>query len=103
MNTLIALSIAPLGVGEEVSQEVAQVIRVLRESGLPCHTHAMTTEIEGPWDDVMALVKKAAFVLAEKGLRTQVFIKADIRPGYTGMMESKVQKIEAILGSDDES
>lgn len=98
MNTLIAVAIAPCGIGEELSVEVAEVVRVIRQSGLPSKTTAMFTEIEGEWDDVMRVVKAAAMVLAEKGIRTEVVLKADIRPGYTNMMEEKVRKVETLLG-----
>ncbi len=102
MNTLIAVSIAPMGVGEELSKEVAEVIRVIRKSGLPNRTSAMFTEIEGEWDEVMRVVKEATFVLAGKGLRTVVTLKADIRPGFTNTMDTKVQKINRILGGGGE-
>ncbi len=97
MNTLIAVAIAPCGTGEELSGEVAEVIRVIRESGLPNRTNSMFTEIEGEWDEVMETVKKATFVLAEKGIRTEVVLKADIRPGFSHMMQSKTEKVERIL------
>lgn len=100
MNTLIAVAIAPCGVGEELSAEVAEVIRIIRQSGLPTRTTSMFTEIEGEWDDVMRVVKQAAMALAEKGIRTEVVLKADIRPGHTNMMKEKVKKVEALLGGD---
>lgn len=49
MNTLIAVAIAPFGEGDELSKEVAEVIRVIRDSELPNQTTSMFTEIEGPW------------------------------------------------------
>lgn len=97
MNTLIAVAIAPCGTGADVSAEVAQAIDVIRKSGLKNRTNSMFTEIEGEWDDVMQVVKDATFVLAEKGIRTEVVFKADIRPGYTDMMTHKVEKINSIL------
>lgn len=97
MNTLIAVAIAPVGVGEELSEHVAEVVKVIRESGLPSKTTSMFTEIEGDWDSVMAVVKRATFVLAEKGIRTEVVLKADIRPGFTGMMEGKVDRLNDAL------
>lgn len=97
MNTLVAVAISPCGTGEELSAEVAEVIKVIRESGLPNHTTSMFTEIEGEWDDVMRVVKAATFVLAEKGIRTEVVLKADIRPGFTNMIHSKVEKVNTIL------
>jgi uncharacterized protein (TIGR00106 family) len=97
MNTLIAVAISPCGTGEELSVEVAEVVKVIRDSGLPSHTTSMFTEIEGEWDEVMKVVKDAAFVLAEKGIRTEVVLKADIRPGFTNMMHTKVEKVNTIL------
>ena len=98
MNTLIAVAIAPCGVGDELSYDVAEVIRVIRSSGLPCRTTSMFTEIEGEWDEVMRVVKEATMVLANKGIRTEVVLKADIRPGHFHMMEEKVRKVDRILG-----
>lgn len=98
MNTLVAVAIAPLGVGDELAAEVAEVVRVIRASGLPNRTNSMFTEIEGEWDEVFQVVKDATFVLAEKGIRTEVVLKADVRPGHTDMMERKVSKVNDILG-----
>lgn len=97
MNTLVAVAIAPFGVREELSAEVAEVVKVIRESGLPNKTYSMFTEIEGEWDEVMKVVKEATYVLAEKGIRTEVILKADIRPGFTNTMETKVEKVNTIL------
>lgn len=97
MNTLVAVAISPVGTGDELSADVAEVIRVIRESGLPNRTNSMSTEIEGEWDEVMNVVKRATFVLAEKGIRTELVLKADIRPGFTDTMHAKVDKVESIL------
>ena len=97
MNTLIAVAIAPCCTGDELAPEVAEVIRVIRASGLPNHTNSMFTEIEGEWDEVMKVVKDAAFILANKGIRTEVVFKADIRPGFTNMIDTKVKKVNDIL------
>lgn len=102
MNTLIAVAIAPFGIGDELASEIAEVVKVIRESGLPNSTNSMFTEIEGEWDEVMKVVKDAAFVLAEKGIRVEVVLKADVRPGFTNMMETKIDKINDILGGENE-
>ena len=54
----------------------------------------MFTEIEGEWDEVMKVVKNATFVLAEKGIRTEVIMKMDIRPGYNNMMTEKIDRMK---------
>ncbi|MCL2615199.1 MAG: thiamine-binding protein [Dehalococcoidia bacterium] len=97
MNTLVAVAIAPVGVGDELAREVAEVVRVIRNSGLPNRTTSMFTEIEGEWDDVMRVVKDATFVLAQKGIRTEVVLKADIRPGFSNMLDIKIEKLNSIL------
>ena len=89
------LAIATLGFGE--------VVRVIRESGLPNRTNSMFTEIEGDWDEVMDVVKRATMVLAEKGIRTEVVLKADIRPGYHDMMHGKLQRLEKRLAEDTDA
>ena len=98
MNTLVAVAIAPFGEGDELSEYVADVVRVIRQSGLPNHTYSMFTEIEGEWDEVMRVVKEATFVLAEKGIRTEVILKADVRPGHEDMMRKKVAVVNELLG-----
>ena len=97
MNTLVAVAIAPVGVGDELKEYVADVVRVIRESGLSCRTNSMFTEIEGDWDEVMAVVRDATMALADQGIRTEVVLKADIRPGHTDTLHTKVEKVEELL------
>jgi len=97
MNTLIAVAIAPVGTGDELAQYVAEVVKVIRESGLPSRTFSMFTEIEGEWDEVMKTVKRAAFTLADRGIRTEVVLKADIRPGFANMMDGKLERLDKAL------
>ena len=96
---IVAFSISPSG-GDEtggVGAAVAQAIRVVRASGLPNETNAMFTNIEGEWDEVMAVVKQAIDVVAAVSSRASLVLKADIRPGYTGQLTAKVQRIEEAL------
>jgi uncharacterized protein (TIGR00106 family) len=92
---LVAFSITPLGVGEDVGRLVADAIRVVRDSGLPNHTDSMFTTIEGEWDEVMNVVKRA--VEAVDAPRVGLTLKADIRPGVTGAITSKVEAVERYL------
>ncbi len=94
---LVAFAITPLGVGEAVGRQVAESIRVVRESGLPNHTDSMFTTIEGEWDEVMDVIKRA--VEAVDAPRVGLTLKADIRPGVTDAMTSKVDAVERYLGT----
>ncbi|MGC1215595.1 MAG: MTH1187 family thiamine-binding protein [Micromonospora sp.] len=97
---LIAFSITPLGVGDSVGDQVADAVRVVRESGLPNRTDAMFTTVEGEWDEVMAVVKRAVDAVAAQAPRVSLVLKADIRPGVTDAMTAKVAHIEARLAED---
>lgn len=94
---IVAFSVTPIGVGESVSEYVADAVRVVRESGLPTTTDAMFTSIEGEWDEVMAVVKAAVDAVAVNAPRVSVVLKADIRAGVTDGLTSKVAAVEAKL------
>jgi uncharacterized protein (TIGR00106 family) len=94
---LIAFSVTPLGVGEGVGEIVAEAVRVVRASGLPNKTDSMFTTVEGDWDEVMAVVKDAVDAVAARAPRVSLVMKADIRPGVTDGLTSKVETIERYL------
>ncbi|HEV8222235.1 MAG TPA: MTH1187 family thiamine-binding protein [Streptosporangiaceae bacterium] len=96
---LVAFSVTPLGVGEAVAEYVADAVRVVRESGLPNRTDAMFTTVEGDWDEVMDVVKRAVEAVAAKAPRVSVTLKADIRPGVAGALDAKVEAVERYLES----
>lgn len=98
---LIAFSVAPSGTGRadgSVHDAVAEAVKVVRASGLPHRTTSMFTELEGEWDEVMAVVKQATDAVAPFGSRVSLVLKADIRPGYTGELDAKIDRLEAALG-----
>ncbi|GAA5149799.1 MTH1187 family thiamine-binding protein [Nocardioides marinquilinus] len=98
---IVAFSISPSGGDDEggVSEAVAAAVRVVRESGLPCETNAMFTNVEGEWDEVMDVVRRAVDVVAAVAPRVSLVLKADIRPGRTGELTGKVQRLEAALAA----
>ena len=57
----------------------------------------MFTEIEGEWNDIMAVIKNATQHFTDKGSRTSVVLKADIRPDYTNMMNGKMERLEEAI------
>jgi uncharacterized protein (TIGR00106 family) len=96
---IVAFSVTPLGIGVDVGRAVAEAVRVVRASGLPNRTDAMFTTIEGEWDEVMAVVKQATEAILAVAPRASLVLKADIRPGVTDAMTSKVDSIERYLTS----
>jgi uncharacterized protein (TIGR00106 family) len=97
---LAAFSITPLGVGDSVSGAVAEAVRIVRDSGLPNETNAMFTNVEGEWDDVMALIKECVMKVGESAPRVSVVIKLDHRAGVTDGLHTKVAAVEARLADE---
>lgn len=101
---LVAFSVAPSGTGRSdgsVHDAVADAVRIVRESGLPHRTTSMFTEIEGEWDEVMDVVRRATEAAGAGAPRVSLVLKADIRPGRSGELDGKVQRVERLLSDDD--
>jgi len=94
---IAAFSLTPLGVGPSVSEPVADAVRLVRSSGLPNETNAMFTNVEGEWDEVMALIKACVMTVADAAPRVSVVIKVDYRVGVTDALHAKVDAIERRL------
>jgi uncharacterized protein YqgV (UPF0045/DUF77 family) len=96
---IVAFSVSPSDADEDggVSEAVARAVRVVRESGLPNSTNAMFTNIEGSWDEVMDVVKRAVEAAGEGSARVGLVLKADIRPGFEGQLTAKVDRVERHL------
>ena len=96
---IVAFSVAPSGgsSSDSVHDEVAAAVRVVRESGLPNRTSSMFTELEGEWDEVMEVVRRATEAVGAYGSRVSLVLKADIRPGHVGELDGKVERLEAAL------
>lgn len=97
---LVAFSVAPTTSGHDdgsVSQAVAEAVRIVRDSGLPFETNSMFTTVEGEWDDVFSVIKRATDAVVAVSPRVSLVVKADIRPGYTDQLTEKVERVQAYL------
>lgn len=113
---IVAFSVAPSGEPSDptvsrstdaetggVHDAVAAAVRVVRESGLPNRTSSMFTEIEGEWDEVMDVVKRATFEAGRYGSRVSLVLKADIRPGHVGELDGKIARVDDALRAGDDT
>lgn len=99
-NMIIAFSVAPTVTSTpdaEMSAAVAEAVRIVRDSGLPNETNAMFTLVEGEWDEVMDVVKRATEAVCAVSPRVSLVLKADIRPGYPDQLHQKVESLEKHL------
>lgn len=98
---IVAFSVAPSGTGSNpdgsVHDAVAAAVKVVRDSGLPNRTSSMFTELEGSWDEVFDIVKRATEAVAPFGSRISLVINADIRPGYEGEIHGKLERLESAI------
>ena len=81
---------------------VARAVKVIQDSGLPQETGSMFTTVEGEWDEVMPVIKKACDALLEVSPRVGLVLKADLRPGQTDAIHGKVERLELEIGQIQE-
>lgn len=95
---LFDFSMTPLGKGESVSPYVARCLEIVAASGLDYRLHAMGTTLEGELDDVLAVVRSCFEALQTDCDRISCSIKLDYRKGPGGRLQSKVQKVQDLVG-----
>jgi uncharacterized protein (TIGR00106 family) len=100
VSVLVAFSVTPLGIGEGVSEVVAEAVKVVRDSGLANKTDSMFTVIEGDsWSEVMTVVQRAVEAVVARASRVSVVIKADWRAGVSNAMTGKTESVERHLSA----
>jgi uncharacterized protein (TIGR00106 family) len=95
---LLDFSMSPLGKGESVAPYVARCLEIVEASGLDYRLHAMGTTLEGEWDQVFDVVRRCFEALRPDCERISVTIKVDYRRGSESRLESKVTRVEELLG-----
>lgn len=105
---IVAFSVSPSGgpssdsaPADSVHDAVAAAVRIVRDSGLPNRTSSMFTEIEGDWDEVFEVVRRATEAVGRYGSRVSLVLKADIRPGHTGELDGKLERLERAIAEGD--
>jgi len=97
---LVAFSVAPGTASDDtgsVHDAVADAIAVVRDSGISHRTDSMFTTLEGEWDECMDVIKRCCEAVGRHSARVSLVLKADIRPGYTGEMQGKLDRLEKAL------
>lgn len=80
-----------------MGQVVAQVVQIIRASGLAFETNAMFTNVEGSLDDVLDLVKRCTEHAASLAPRVSVVVKLDVRAGHPDALHRKVETVTRLL------
>lgn len=95
---IVDFAIAPVGMGESLSTYIAEVFKIIEESGLSYEHHAMGTNIEGDWDEVMGVIRACRDQMLKQTNRLSISIKIDERKGVTDGLKRKVASAKAKMG-----
>jgi uncharacterized protein (TIGR00106 family) len=95
---VVSFSVVPIGVGEELKEQIAKVLDLIDQSGLPYKLGAMQTTVEGEEAEVMGLVMRCHRLMRAVAPRVLTHIAIDDRQGATGRLEGKVADVESVLG-----
>lgn len=100
MSVLVQMAMFPTDQAESKSEYVAQVIKVIRESGFPYQLTPMATIIEtSKMSEALGIIQKCYERLEELGCnRVYSALTFDIRKNHNDRMKSKVDSIERKIG-----
>ncbi|KAI0846234.1 YkoF-like protein [Daldinia vernicosa] len=95
----------PVGTGNvSVAEEVAEVQKLLKASGLTYTMHSAGTTVEGSWDDVMKVIGQAHSLVHSKGVvRVQSSMRVGTRTDRKQTAADKVKRVEDLLGKETTS
>jgi uncharacterized protein (TIGR00106 family) len=94
VSLLVEFSIIPIGKGPGLSKEVAGVLKIVDESGLPYKVNPMGTVVEGEWHEVIGLIEKCHKTMLNEEERVVTKITIDDRKGKSNRIEEKVKSVE---------
>ena len=98
MSMLVEFNVVPVGKGVSISQQIAQVLKIVAESGINYKANPMSTVLEGDWDSVMAVIGKCHQLVMKDSERAQTTIIIDDRRGKEARIEKKLESVEQKLG-----
>ena len=91
---VVNFSVVPIGKESSLSAQVAEILKIVSESGIDYKLHAMGTILEGDWDEIMRLIKKCHKKIRKDSDRVLTTITIDDRKGRTGRIAGKVKSME---------
>ena len=95
---LAELIVVPLGTGTSHRDELAEVLKIIDESGLAYQLTPSGTCIEGKWDDVMCVVRQCHDHARSVSTHVLTTITIDDERGAHDKLTSNVASLEEKLG-----
>ncbi|HWP47584.1 MAG TPA: MTH1187 family thiamine-binding protein [Candidatus Limnocylindrales bacterium] len=99
---IVELSIIPVGnlEGASISGPLAEVLKIIDESGLKYQVTASGTIIEGTWQKVFPVIQKCHEAVKHRAGRAITHISIDDREGKRETMEEMVESVEEKVGKE---
>ncbi|MAF12517.1 hypothetical protein CMK11_18885 [Candidatus Poribacteria bacterium] len=95
MHVIADICIVPMGVGASVSTYVTAAYGILAEAGLNARLHAYGTNVEGPYEDVMAALRRCHEALHDAGApRLSTTIRLGTRVDKPQTMADKIRAVD---------
>lgn len=95
---LIELSVLPLGRGTHLSDEIAEALKIVDDSGLPYQLTPSGTCIEGDWDEVMAVVRRCHERVRRGSTHVVTTVRIEDDEGATDKLRTNVGSVEQKAG-----
>ncbi|MDP6924967.1 MAG: MTH1187 family thiamine-binding protein [Candidatus Scalindua sp.] len=94
---VVNFTVVPIGKDSSLSAKVAEVLKIVSDSGISYKLHSMGTILEGDWDEIMRLIKKYHKKILKDSDRVLTTITIDDRKGRIGRISGKVKSVERKL------
>ncbi len=94
---LASFSIIPIGTGNELKDKVAEIIKIVDQSGVRYRLGPMETTIEGEEEIILPLIMKCHHKMRELAPRVLTSIVIDDHKGRKDRLEGKVNNVIEIL------
>lgn len=95
---LFSLSMFPVGSGDSLAEPVADVVDEIDRAGLRYKLTGADTVIEGEWDEVMPVIRRAEERLRERHDRVFMVLTVDDHAGANDRLTGAVEDVENKLG-----
>jgi len=95
---LAELTLVPIGGNTHISEELAEVLKLIDTSGLPYELTPTATCIEGKWEEVMSLIRQCHERMRRHSTHVVTFIKIEDDADATEKLKSNVSSVERKAG-----
>lgn len=95
---LVELSIIPVGKDAHISDELAEVVKMIDESGLPYELTPSATCIEGEWEELMPLIRRCHDRMRAFAPHVITHITIEDDAGAHNMLSANIAAIEEKVG-----